>query len=85
MLIDDVAYPDVLVASAVAADGMLRGVLYPGTAAGRREIGFSGLRPDGRYVCDGMQEAEIVADGTGAARAHVLLTGRTEIRIRPVL
>jgi len=84
MRLDDAAYPEVLVASAVAADGVLTGVLYPGTTAGRREIGFSGLRPDGRYVCDGTEEAEIVADGSGVARAHVLLTGRAEIRIRPV-
>jgi hypothetical protein len=84
MLLDDVAYPEVLVASAVVTDGVLTGVLYPGTTAGRRAIGFSGLRPGGRYACDGMEEGEIVADRTGAATAHVLLSGRTEIRLRQV-
>ena len=84
MLLDDVSYPEVLVASAVATDGALTGVLYPGTAAGRRALGFSGLRPGARYACDGTEESEIAADHTGAATAHVLLSGRTEIRLRPV-
>jgi hypothetical protein len=84
MLLDDVAYPDVLVASATETNGMLRAVLYPGSKPGRCAAGFSGLRPDGRYACDGMEEGEIVADHTGAATAHVLLSGRTEICLRPV-
>jgi Linalool dehydratase/isomerase len=84
MLLDDAAYPEVLVASAVAAHDVLTGVLYPGITAGEHEIGFSGLRPHGRYACDGMEEGEVLADRTGTAKAHVLLSGRTEIRLRPV-
>jgi hypothetical protein len=85
MMLDGLAYPDVLVASATESDGMLRAVLYPGSKPGRHHVGFSGLIPDGRYACDGMEEADIVADGAGAARAHVLLAGRSEIRLRPML
>lgn len=82
-MLDEAIYPDVLVAHASERDGMLRAVLYPGQASGWRDIGFSGLRPEGRYTCDGMQEPEIVADGAGAAKARVLLSGRSEIRLRP--
>jgi hypothetical protein len=85
MRLDHAAYPEVLVASATEHDGMLRVVLYPGAAPGRREIGFSGLACGGRYACDGMQELEIVADQDGAASARVLLDGRTEIRLRPIV
>jgi linalool dehydratase/isomerase-like protein len=84
MLLDDVAYPDVLVASATETDGMLRAVLYPGTASSRQRLGFSGLRNDGRYACDGTEEGEVIADRTGAASVHVLLDGRREIRLRPM-
>jgi hypothetical protein len=83
MLLDDAAYPDVLVASATETGGMLRAVLYPGTAPGRRRLGFSGPRPDGRYACDGTEEGEVIADRAGAAGVHVLLDGRREIRLRP--
>ena len=62
MLLDDAAYPDVLVASATETGGMLRAVLYPGTEPARRRLGFSGLRPDGRYACDGTEEGEVIAD-----------------------
>jgi hypothetical protein len=85
MRLDDVAYPDVLVAAAMEKDGMLRAVLYPGANAGRRRVGFSGLVSDRRYACNGMEEAEIVADRGGTATAHLLLTGRTEIRLRPMV
>jgi hypothetical protein len=84
MLLADLAYPDALVASATETNGMLRAVLYPAGKPGRCAAGFSGLRPDGRYACDGMEEGEIVADHTGAATAHVLLSGRAEIRLRPM-
>jgi hypothetical protein len=84
MRLDRATYPDVLVASAAEHDGVLRAVLYPGAAPGRREIGFAGLLAGGRYRCDGAQETEIVADDAGAARAHVLLDGRIEIRLWPI-
>jgi hypothetical protein len=83
MLLDDAAYPDVLVASATETGGMLRAVLYPGAEPARRRLGFSGLRPGGRYASDGTEEGEVIADPTGAASVHVLLGGRCEIRLRP--
>jgi hypothetical protein len=88
MRLDDVAYPDVLVADATAADGLLRAVLYPGGAQGQKPapqgLGFAGLIPHRRYACDGMDVAEIVADANGEARANVVLIGRTEIRLRTI-
>jgi hypothetical protein len=81
-ILDAATYPDVLVAHASEQDGVLRAVLYPGEGPGERDIGFSCLCPHGRYVCDGMQKTEFVADGAGAACGRVLLNGRTEIRLR---
>jgi hypothetical protein len=85
MRLEDVGYPDVLVASAVEKHGMLRAVLYPGQGRGVQDIRFSGLRPGGRYACDGMQGTEIVGNNDGEAKGNVILAGRTEIRLRPVL
>ena len=84
MRLDDVAYPDVLVANATATDGLLRAVLHPGGAPGPQALGFAGLIPHRRYACDGMDVAEIVADANGEARANVVLNGRTEIRLRTI-
>ena len=88
MRLDDVTYPDVLVADATAADGLLRAVLYPGGAQGQKPapqgLGFAGLIPHRRYACDGMDVAEIIADANGEARANVVLSGRTEIRLRTI-
>jgi hypothetical protein len=82
-VIGDVPYPDVLVARAVHADGMLDAVLYPGERPGRFQFSVRGLAPDGNYICDGTEQPRIRADREGTAMLDVVLTGRTGIRIRP--
>jgi hypothetical protein len=83
--ISTVSYPQVLVARAVHADGMLAATLYPGEGAGRFRLDLSGLAPGGNYACDGTEERRILADGQGAAAVTVGIDRRTEIRIRSVV
>jgi hypothetical protein len=80
--LDVVPYPQVLVARAVHADGMLAATLYPGEDSGRFRLGLAGLRPGGTYACDGTEETRIVADGRGEAEFTVGIDARTEILIR---
>lgn len=82
-VIGDIPYPDVLVARAVHADGILDAVLYPGERPGRFQVGVCGLVPDATYACEGTGQPRIRADRDGEAKIEVALTGRTEIRIRP--
>lgn len=77
-----VPYPQVLVARAVHADGMLAATLYPGEGKGRFRLGLSGLRPGGHYVCDGTEESRILANGRGEAEVTVEIDARTEILVR---
>jgi hypothetical protein len=82
-MICDVRYPDVLVARAVAQDGMLDAVLYPGKRNGRHRVGLSGLAPGAVYACDGAEEPRIVADAQGRTTLIVCLDGRRALRVRP--
>ena len=77
-----VPYPQVLVARAVHADGMLAATLYPGEGNGRFRLGLSGLHPRGNYACDGTEEPRIVADDRGEAEVTVAIDARTEILVR---
>ena len=77
-----VPYPQVLVARAVHADGMLAATLYPGEGNGRFRLGLSGLRPRGHYACDGTEEPRILADDRGEAEVTVAIDARTEILVR---
>jgi Linalool dehydratase/isomerase len=77
-------YPDVLVARAEHADGMLAATLHPGQRPGRFRLGLSGLSPSGNYACDGTEEQRIAADGRGEGVVTVAIDARTEIRIRPM-
>jgi len=58
-------------------------VLYPGAGAGRRRLGLERLRPGARYQIRGAAVPEIQADGSGAARFEVDLTGRTALHVVP--
>jgi hypothetical protein len=83
--ISSVPYPQVLVARAVHADGMLAATLYAGEGAGRFFLGLSGLAPGGNYACDGTEEHRISADARGVAAVIVGIDRRTEIRIRSLV
>ena len=84
-MIGDVPYPDVLVARAVHADGMLAATLYPGERGGRFRLKLSGLAPGGRYAGDGLEEQSVVADASGEAAMTVGIDGRTTIQVRPIV
>jgi hypothetical protein len=83
--ISDISYPEVLVARAVSRHGNLAAVLYPGRKPGLFRMGISGLVPSRAYLCDGLQEKRIVADGLGDAAVYVVLEGRKEIHLYPVI
>jgi hypothetical protein len=83
-LLDQVQYPQVLVAKAVSDGRALDAVLHPGDRKGRQRVGLSQLRPGVRYRCDGCVTAELVPDAAGRASVAVDLDGRTELRLVPV-
>jgi hypothetical protein len=80
--VSSASYPDVLVARATYKDGLLRVILYPGSANNRQAIGISGLAPGVTYVCDGGLSSTMTADHTGNASIEVMLCGRKEVCVR---
>lgn len=83
-MIETMDYPAVLVARAYSGDGLsLEAVFYPGAAPGRHSIPVSQLRPGRRYRIEVAEDAELVADANGRGSFHVLLAGRTEVRLAP--
>jgi len=80
-ILADCAYPDVLVAKAYSRGADLELVLYPGAAAGPREIGIARLEPGRLYRAGG---ADFTADASGQTRLTVDLQGRTALHIEPV-
>jgi hypothetical protein len=84
-VLEEAAYPDVLVAKAVSDGQAFSAVLYPGREQGRRELGLGQLVPGRRYRCEGAVEHELLADERGRGRLHVELSGRTELRAAPVV
>jgi hypothetical protein len=82
-LLDDVAYPDVLVARAVSGGDDLHLVLLPGRGSSSQILRLARLQPDCRYTVTGAVTNTLVADGRGRAEVSVDLDGRTEIRVVP--
>lgn len=80
-----VAYPDVLVASAHAdaATGALQAVLYAGMGDGTQPIEVLGLRPHGLYRVQGATLNRFQADAAGRACLQVPLIGRTCFSLEP--
>lgn len=84
-----VAYPEVLVASAHAdaRTGALQAVLYAGVGEsageGVQPIEVLGLRPHGRYRLQGATVSWIQADAAGRACLQVPLIGRTCFNLEP--
>jgi len=77
------AYPDVLVARAVAKKGALDLILYPGRSNGQYGLGLCGMIPGRRYRVCGSWIGVVDAGPAGEARLDVPLRGRTELRIAP--
>ena len=84
-LLQDVEYPDVLVAKAVSDGAALDLTLLPGRDPGRHTLGLSQLQPGARYRCEGTVEREVGADAEGRASVTVELDGRRAVRVRPVV
>ncbi|OBG02569.1 hypothetical protein [Mycolicibacter sinensis] len=82
-ILDDVVYPEVLVASARTDGADLRVVLRPGAGAARVGIGVRRLQPFGRYLLHGAVEDEAIADNQGRIHLEVDLCDRTEVSLMP--
>ncbi len=82
-VLDETAYPEVLVAQAVSDGADLRLVLYPGAGSGRRAIAIADLLPEQAYDVRGAVAGELVAGSDGRASLEVDLDGRVELAITP--
>jgi len=83
--ISHAAYPDVLIASAHYVDRKLRAILYNGEEGGLKQITISGLKPGGRYNCNGAGCAQAIADNEGNAIIPILLDGRVNFELYETL
>ena len=81
---ENVKYPDVLVAKAVSDGAALDLTILPGRDPGRYTLGLSQLRPGKTYRCEGTLEPEVGADAEGRANVTVELDGRRAVRVQPV-
>jgi hypothetical protein len=82
-ILDEVAYPEVLVARATSDGEDLHLVLRAGRGSSTQVLQLARLRPDRRYrVTGGMTDA-LVADAEGRAELSVVLDGRSEVRVQP--
>ena len=78
-LLDDVPFPDVLVAKAYSHDGeSLDLVLYPGKEAGKFNLGFKRLSPGAMYTLEG---SSVEADENGEATFEAQVDGRTALNL----
>jgi hypothetical protein len=82
-VLDECAYPEVLVAHAVSDGNDLRVVLYPGAGPGRQQVAIADLLPGQRYDVRGAVIEEFVAGRDGRAVLDVDLDGRVELTITP--
>lgn len=83
-VLDDAAYPDVLVGKAVSDGTALELVLRPGATRKRVRLGLARLNPGSTYRATGTVDDTVVADPGGHATVEVDLAGRTDVSIRPV-
>lgn len=80
-ILDEVPYPEVLVAKCYSHDGEgLDIVLYPGKAAGKFKLGFIRLKPGVEYALGGETK---VAGKDGTASFEVVVDGRTKLDLVP--
>jgi hypothetical protein len=82
-VLDECAYPAVLVARAVSDGHDLRVVLRPGAAPGRQSIAIADLLPEQRYDVRGAVIDDFVAGRDGRAVLDVDLDGRVELTVTP--
>jgi hypothetical protein len=81
-ILDEVAYPDVLVAKAASDGSDLRLVLYPGAGNGPQTLRLARLQPDRSYrVTTNTANQSVTADSDGCAQVAVILQGRTTVDV----
>jgi hypothetical protein len=83
-ILDEVAYPDVLVARAISNGDDLHLVLRPGRESSTEVLQLARLQPARRYRVSGAITDAIIADADGRAELSVVLNGRSEVRVQPV-
>lgn len=87
--LEEVPYPQVLVAGAHAQSGGLQAVLYGVAGEGRGdgvrvyELGLAGLRPGASYRVTGALAASLEAGDDGRAKLRIELAGRTCLTLEP--
>jgi len=80
-LLEEVPFPEVLVAKAWSHDGVgLELVLYSGAKAGDFELVFRRLRPESVYIA--AEDKYFCSDSKGNGRLVQRIDGRTHIWIR---
>lgn len=82
-VLEQAAYPDVLVAKAVSDGAALDLVLTPGDGALRTRIILGQLRPGASYDLAGARERVVTADAAGRAVVEVDLGSRLEVSVTP--
>lgn len=82
-VLEEVAYPDVLVAQAVTDGQALELVLRPGDRPCRTVLRLARLVPNRPYRVHGALEDALIASSTGTATVTVDLGDRLEVRITP--
>lgn len=82
-VLEDAAYPDVLVAKAVSDGAALDLVLVPGNGAVRTTLTLAQLRPAAAYDVRGARHTQVVADAAGRAQVDIDLGVRTQVSITP--
>jgi hypothetical protein len=82
-ILDEVAYPDVLVARATSDGEDLHLVLRPGPESSTEVLQLARLQPARRYRVTGATADALVADAEGRAQVSVVLRGRIEVRVQP--
>jgi hypothetical protein len=82
-ILDEVAYPDVLVAHASSEGDDLHLILRPGRGSSAEVLQLARLEPGRRYRVTGATTDALVADPKGRAEVTVDLQGRSEVRVQP--
>jgi len=81
--LENVSYPDILIASAHVVKDTLTAVLYPGLKDGVYVVGLAGLKANGRYRTSGAMITGIQANNQGEASVRVQIAGRTVLNVYP--
>ena len=76
--LEDLPYPDVLIAAAHAVEGGLWAVLYGDGVFTAR---LTGLEAGGVYAFSGAASGRMMADADGEVLLSLILSGRTELRV----